>query len=111
MTHPATPHDALPRTKAFRPAGSVIALALFLAFALATNPALAGSPFATGATALGTNIVTILTPLAVIGVIAIGVGAWFNRVSWGWVVAAMIGIVLVFGATQIVAWIRGMFGV
>ena len=73
--------------------------------------AFAGSPFATGATALTTNVITILTPLAVIGVIAVGVAAWFNKVSWGWAVAAMIGIVLVFGAQQIVTWIRGMFGV
>jgi len=71
----------------------------------------AGSPFATGATALSTNVLTILTPIAVIGVIAVGVAAWFNKVSWGWAVAAMIGIVLVFGAQQIVTWIRGMFGV
>jgi type IV secretion system protein VirB2 len=73
--------------------------------------AFAGSPFATGAAALTTNVITILTPLAVIGVIAVGVAAWFNKVSWGWAVAAMIGIVLVFGAQQIVTWIRGMFGV
>ena len=73
--------------------------------------ALAGSPFVTGATALSTNVITILTPIAVIGVIAVGVAAWFNKVSWGWAVAAMIGIVLVFGAQQIVTWIRGMFGV
>jgi type IV secretion system protein VirB2 len=82
-------------------------------FALLLSPALvlAGSPFATGATALTTNVITILTPIAVIGVIAVGVAAWFNKVSWGWAVAAMIGIVLVFGAQQIVTWIRGMFGV
>jgi type IV secretion system protein VirB2 len=84
-----------------------------LVLALLMSPALvfAGSPFATGATALTTNVITILTPLAVIGVIAVGVAAWFNKVSWGWAVAAMIGIVLVFGAQQIVTWIRGMFGV
>jgi len=88
-------------------------LALVLAFALLSLPAIvfAGSPFVTGATALQTNLITILTPIAVIGVIAIGVAAWFNKVAWGWAVAAMIGIVLVFGAQQIVTWIRGMFGV
>jgi type IV secretion system protein VirB2 len=88
-------------------------LPLVLALALLSLPALvfAGSPFVTGATALQTNLITILTPIAVIGVIAIGVAAWFNKVAWGWAVAAMIGIVLVFGAQQIVTWIRGMFGV
>jgi type IV secretion system protein VirB2 len=84
---------------------------LVLALLMAPAVVLAGSPFATGATALTTNVITILTPIAVIGVIAVGVAAWFNKVSWGWAVAAMIGIVLVFGAQQIVTWIRGMFGV
>lgn len=85
--------------------------ALVLALLCLPAIAVAGSPFATGAAALTTNVITILTPLAVIGVIAVGVAAWFNKVSWGWAVAAMIGIVLVFGAQQIVTWIRGMFGV
>lgn len=68
-------------------------------------------PFATGAAAAQTNILTILTPIAVVAVMALGVAAWFNRISWGWVVAAIGGIVLVFGGPQIVAWVRGMFGV
>jgi type IV secretion system protein VirB2 len=41
----------------------------------------------------------------------LGVAAWFNRIAWGWVVAAIAGVVLVFGAPQIVTWVRGMFGV
>lgn len=73
--------------------------------------AVAGGPFSTGATAAQSNILTILTPIAVIAVMALGVAAWFNKISWGWAVAGVIGIVLVFGAPQIVAWIRGMFGV
>lgn len=73
--------------------------------------AFAGGPFSTGATAAQTNILTILTPIAVIAVMALGVAAWFNKISWGWCVAGVAGIVLVFGAPQIVAWIRGMFGV
>lgn len=71
----------------------------------------AGGPFSTGATAAQTNILTILTPIAVIAVMALGVAAWFNKISWGWCVAGVVGIVLVFGAPQIVAWVRGMFGV
>jgi type IV secretion system protein VirB2 len=69
------------------------------------------SPFATGASAMQTNILTILTPIAVIGVIALGAAAWFNRISWSWAVGSMVGIALVFGAPQIVSWVRGMFGV
>jgi type IV secretion system protein VirB2 len=73
--------------------------------------ACAGGPFSTGATAAQTNILTILTPIAVIAVMALGVAAWFNKISWGWCVGGVVGIVLVFGAPQIVAWVRGMFGV
>ncbi len=87
--------------------GALLVLGVFAAPGLA----LAGSPFVTGATALQANLLTIFTPVAVIGVMALGVAAWFNKVAWGWAVAALIGIVLVFGATQIVAWVRGMFGV
>jgi type IV secretion system protein VirB2 len=102
-------HKTLSTAADTRP--SLLIDALVLALLCLPAIAFAGSPFATGAAALTTNVITILTPLAVIGVIAVGVAAWFNKVSWGWAVAAMIGIVLVFGAQQIVAWIRGMFGV
>jgi type IV secretion system protein VirB2 len=40
-----------------------------------------------------------------------GALAWFGRISWLWFIGAIIGTVLVFGAPQIVAWIRSMFGV
>jgi len=69
------------------------------------------SPFQTGATALQTNLLTLLTPVAVILVIALGIGAMVNRISWGWCIAAIAGIALSFGAPQIVTWIRGMFAV
>jgi type IV secretion system protein VirB2 len=68
-------------------------------------------PFATGAAALQSNLLTILAPVAVIAVMALGVAAWFNRISWGWMVGGVAGIVLVFGASQVVTWVRGLFGV
>ncbi len=71
----------------------------------------AASPFATGATAFQTNLLAILTPVAVIGVMVLGVGAWFNRISWGWAVSGVLGIALFFGAPLLVTWVRGMFGV
>jgi type IV secretion system protein VirB2 len=87
------------------------ALACALA-SVAPDLALAGaSPFTTGATAANTNILAILTPIAVIAVMALGAAAWFNKISWGWAVAGVVGICLVFGAQQIVTWVRGMFGV
>jgi type IV secretion system protein VirB2 len=69
------------------------------------------SPFMTGATALQTNILAWLTPIAVILVMALGAMAMANRMSWGWCLGAILGIAIAFGAPQIVTWVRGMFGV
>jgi len=69
------------------------------------------SPFLTGATALQTNILAWLTPLAVILVMILGAMAMANRMSWGWCIGAIFGIAIAFGAPQIVNWVRGMFGV
>lgn len=69
------------------------------------------SPFSTGTTAMVPTLLTILTPIAVLVVMVLGVAAWFNRIAWSWFAGGMIGIVLVFGAPQIVAWTRGLFGV
>jgi type IV secretion system protein VirB2 len=69
------------------------------------------SPFQTGATALETNLLTLLTPVAVILVIGLGIMAMANRIAWGWCLGAIAGIAISFGAPQIVAWIRSMFGV
>ena len=69
------------------------------------------SPFMTGASSLQTNILAWLTPVAIILVMALGAMAMANRISWGWCIGAILGIAIAFGAPQIVAWIRGMFGV
>ena len=71
----------------------------------------ATSPFMTGASALQTNILAWLTPIAIILVMVLGAMAMANRISWGWCIAAILGIAIAFGAPQIVAWVRGMFGV
>jgi len=85
---------------------------LTLALGFTAEAALAqSSPFATGATAFQSNFLTILTPIAVIAVMALGVGAWFNRISWSWAAGGALGILLVFGAPQIVTWVRGLAGV
>jgi type IV secretion system protein VirB2 len=71
----------------------------------------AASPFLTGATALQSNILAWLTPVAIILVMVLGAMAMANRISWGWCLAAILGIAISFGSTQIVTWVRGMFGV
>src|SRR5579863_2698271 len=69
------------------------------------------SPFLTGATALESNILAWLTPIAIILVMVLGGMAMANRISWGWCLGAILGIAIAFGAPQIVSWVRGMFGV
>ena len=66
------------------------------------------SPFLTS---LQENILEWLTPVAIILVMVLGGMAMANRISWGWCIGAIFGIAIAFGAPQIVAWVRGMFGV
>ena len=89
------------------------ALACSLAALIASQAAFAQatSPFLTGATALESNIIAWLTPIAIILVMVLGGMAMANRISWGWCVGAILGIAIAFGAPQIVSWVRGMFGV
>jgi type IV secretory pathway VirB2 component (pilin) len=78
-----------------------------VAVTLATGPVVAlaqaaTSPFLTGATALQTNILAWLTPIAIILVMALGAMAMAARLSWGWCIGAILGIAIAFGAPQIV---------
>src|ERR1700689_5517346 len=95
----------LPREGKRRPGwlGSVIWLLVGCLFtSVVPELAFAGaSPFTTGATAASTNLLAILTPIAVVAVMALGAAAWFNKISWGWVSAAMVGVALVFGSQQL----------
>jgi type IV secretion system protein VirB2 len=94
----------------YMPKRRLRAVALLSAAPLAVAQA-QSSPFMTGATALQTNILAWLTPIAIILVMVLGAMAMANRVSWGWCIGAILGIAIAFGAPQIVTWVRGMFGV
>ena len=99
--------------RASRRAGHAVVLHVALVL-LAFAPALVfaqTSPFMTGATALQTNILAWLTPIAIILIMVLGGMAMANRMSWGWCLGAILGIAIAFGAPQIVTWVRGMFGV
>ncbi len=85
-----------------------VLIALFPDLAVAQTST---SPFLTGATALQSNILAWLTPIAIILIMVLGGMAMANRMSWGWCIGAILGIAIAFGAPQIVTWIRGMFGV
>lgn len=89
-------------------------IALLLLGSLVGMPGIAhaqASPFLTGVTSLQENILEWLTPVAIILVMVLGGMAMANRISWGWCIGAIFGIAIAFGAPQIVAWVRGMFGV
>ncbi len=104
-------HDSQLRLRR-RLAGSAAVRRVLLAALFGPVAAIAQtSPFMTGATALQTNILAWLTPVAVILVMVLGAMAMANRMSWGWCIGAVFGIAISFGAPQIVSWVRGMFGV
>ncbi|HTY94252.1 MAG TPA: TrbC/VirB2 family protein [Steroidobacteraceae bacterium] len=69
------------------------------------------SPFMTGATALQANILAWMTPVAIILIMVLGGMALANRLSWAWCLCAILGVAIIFGAPQIVTWVRSMFGV
>ena len=95
-----------------RSARSALSIGIGIAALAVCTPVLAQtSPFLTGATALQSNILAWLTPVAIILVMVLGAMAMANRISWGWAIGAVLGIAIAFGAPQIVTWVRGMFGV
>lgn len=89
-------------------------LQVLLVAAIAGVPELAlaqASPFDTGANSLVTFALAIATPIAILIIIAIAIAASVGRIGWGVAIGCIVGIAAVFGSPQIVAWIRGMFGV
>ena len=108
-----------------RPVRSVIAAArwqsarrargrLLVAGAAAFLPAIAAaqaSPWLTGSNSLVTNFTALALPIAILVVMGIGVFAMAGRMQWGTALAAILGVVIVFGAPQLVTWVRGMFAV
>lgn len=69
------------------------------------------SPWETGANSLVTEFIAIATPIAILLVMGLGIAAATGRISWGWPMLVLLGIGIVFGAPQIVAWGRAIFGV
>src|ERR1700736_5668354 len=67
-----------------------------------------GSPFDTGAQSLLTFALAIAAPIAALIIIGVCVAAATSLISWGAVFRTIAGIAGIFGAVQIVAWIRGM---
>jgi type IV secretory pathway VirB2 component (pilin) len=87
------------------------AMVIVFAVSVASLASAQESPFNTGLTSLQENILTWLTPVAIIVVMGLGVAAMANRISWAWCFGVLIGVPLVFGSPQIITWARGMFAV
>ena len=81
------------------------------AFALPELAFAQASPFQTGADNLVTNFISIATPFAILAIMVLAVVAMTGRISWGWPIGALVGVAVIFGAPQIVAWIRTTFAV
>lgn len=90
---------------------TITTLAVLFLMCFLPELAFAQSPFTGGAAQAKTDIIAIIAPIAGIAVIAVGLLAWFGKISWMWLVGLIVGIVLVFGNDQVVTWIRGWFGV
>jgi type IV secretory pathway VirB2 component (pilin) len=69
------------------------------------------SPFDTGAASLVTFALNIGTPIGILVIIGLAIAAAVGKISWGLVIGAIVGIAAIFGAPQILVWIRSMFGV
>lgn len=96
-----------------RPQGAAIqALRISIGtLALSASVARAQSPFQTGADNLVTDFVALATPFAILAIMVLAIVALAGRISWAWPIGALVGIGVLFGAPQIVDWVRTLFGV
>lgn len=82
------------------------------AFSFPITRALAqASPIERGANSLVTDLRTLGLPIAIIAVMVLGVMAFAGRLSAGLAILCILGICLIFGAPQLVAWAQTLFGV
>jgi type IV secretory pathway VirB2 component (pilin) len=70
-----------------------------------------GGPFSTALNSFVDIFFDWATPLAIIGITVVGLLALFGVLRATLAVYAVWGIVIVFGAPQLVAWVRGIGGV
>jgi type IV secretion system protein VirB2 len=69
------------------------------------------SPFDTGATSLVDFMLGLGRPIAIVGIFIVAIAAWARQLSLGGVFLGLVVIAVLFGAPQIVDWIRSLFGV
>ena len=85
---------------------------LAMGLTLLPLPAMAPSwPWLTGANSLVANAQAWAAPIAVLVIMGLAILAMSRSMSWGTALSVMVAIVLLFGAPQVVTWVRGMFAV
>lgn len=94
--------------------GHMASAAMMLALMSNTGFAASGGQLAPVQSTLDLLVQTltgpIATALAILAVIACGFAAWAGRLTWGLAGSIIMGIVLVFGSTQIVAFFQSAAG-
>lgn len=50
---------------------------------------------------------SIAKTVGVIGIAALGIGLFLGKLNWGVAVAVGIGVILIFGAPQVIGWLTG----
>lgn len=86
-------------------------MALLLASPLLVNAQGRDSPFARGLSGIQSDFYAWMTPIAIIAVMVVALLALAHRISGTVCAALIVGIVLGFGAPQIVVWVRDVFAV
>lgn len=73
--------------------------------------AFAAMPFASGSNTVKADIISFVTPLIGVAIIALGLACGFGKLSWWWFGGVVVGVILVYGHEQIISWLRGAFGI
>lgn len=85
--------------------------AAVLAVCLISFPGLAfAAPWDDAAKGAFDLIMSIVRWVAIIAVVACGIAAMAGKLSWEWAIKIIVGLVLVFGATQVVDYFRAGMG-
>ena len=97
--------------KVIKLAGTALAISLIVARDALAQAGGSLQPVQSTLTQLVTTLTgQIATSLAVLAVIGSGFLAWAGRLTWGIAGSIIFGIVLVFGATQIVSFFQSAVG-
>lgn len=68
-------------------------------------------PFVDTGNQAKTYLLQLMTPIASIGVLLVGVLCLTGRIAWGFLGAALVGVLIIFGHEQIITMVRGWGGV